>query len=208
MHFVLDSASNHPSHKLLGPPTTGPSPMRTPWVTCPHDSLMQQANALIYWINVALIHCLIYALMQCLWPIGSLGHTIVASDTWAHGFLESCVDNPMDSYLLPASSNASDSSVRWFMCDCFNDFFKFAPYMYWSIVTLNRCFIQHCFIEQVAKSCMNALSAWHRMHRFDDSVHRHIGPQINWLMNDYCLNVSVFRNHWFVASSMHGAWHH
>ena len=98
---------------------------RHPWAhrgsLVPMTHWRNKPSLLIYWINVALIHCLIHALMQCLWPIGSLVHNIVASDRWAHGFLEWSVDDTIDSYLLLASSNASDSSVRWFMSDCFND---------------------------------------------------------------------------------------
>ena len=100
-------------------------PGNHPWAhrgsLVPMTHWRNKPSLLIYWINVALIHCLIHALMQCLWPIGSLVHNIVASDKWAHGFLEWSVDDTIDSYLLLASSNASDSSVRWCMSDCFND---------------------------------------------------------------------------------------
>ena len=98
---------------------------RHPWAhrgsLVPMAPWRNKPSLLSYWINVAMIHCLFYALMQCLWPIGSLAHNNVASDTWAHGFLEWSVDTTIDSYLLLASFNASDSSVRWFMSDCFND---------------------------------------------------------------------------------------
>ena len=196
-----------PKPQALGPPTTGPSPMSAPWVTCPHDSLMQQANALIYWINVALIHCLIYALMQCLWPIGSLGHIIVASDTWAHGFLEWSVDNTIDSYLLLASSNASDSSVRWFMSDCFNDslvltLLCIGPSYHWTN--------DSCSIVSLGNWRNHASMRWARDIRCTDSMIHCIDTLVHeliaWLMKNRCLNVSVFRDHWFVASPMHGAW--
>ena len=60
---------------------------------------------------MALTQSLIHALMQCVWPIGSLVHIIVISGTRAHWFLEQFVDDSIDSHLLLASSIDSDSTA-------------------------------------------------------------------------------------------------
>ena len=89
---------------------------------------------------------------------------------------------------------------------------NFDPSLYWARVTLNQWFIQHCFIEQVTKSCINSLSAGYQMHRFEDSLHRHLGSRINCMTNEEsvfeCFGVSgslirCFTYAWSLISLAH-----